>query len=33
MVGEVNDSVVAENEILSDHAYFCDKEKGILEAV
>lgn len=33
MVSEVNDSVVADNEILSDHAYFYDKENGVLEAV
>lgn len=33
MVCEVNDLVVAENEILSDHAYFYNVEKGVLEAV
>ncbi|MCC8081774.1 MAG: DUF5688 family protein [Lachnospiraceae bacterium] len=33
MVREVNDSVVAENEILSDHAYFYNVENGVLEAV
>lgn len=33
MVSEVNDTVVADNEILSDHAYFYDKENGVLEAV
>ncbi|MCC8081778.1 MAG: DUF5688 family protein [Lachnospiraceae bacterium] len=33
MVCEVNDAVVEENEMLSDHAYFYDKESGVLEAV
>ena len=33
MVCEVNEAVVEEKEILSDHAYFYDKENGVLEAV